>query len=141
MGEQCRGQSSAPVLAIAAREAAHMASSLQRFHAGGWHALIADAKVAWPLGHVKQACRDPDDDGEVRKLMDKVISLVEQGEVSRAAHLLQSSGVAEANDATADVLRSMLSPNPTQMPPDRSWVGRHKAKAAGIKKKVESLQK
>lgn len=54
------------------------------------------------------------------------------GEVAQAARVLQSNGVAAANDATAETLRGILSPNPSQQPPDRAWIERHKSIAAGV---------
>ena len=124
-------------LGQAARNAARVASSLQRFHVGDWHALLSDAKRDWPLARTNACAAGPDADNDdaIRKLMDKVLSLVAEGEIGRAAHLLQSNGLADATDATADALRPMLCPNPRQKPPDRSWVDKRKDIAAGISKR------
>ena len=123
-------------LGSAARDAAQVETSFQQFHVGRWHALLAEAKRLWPLGRASAPAADPEADDEVRKLVDRVVSLVAAGEVARAAHLLQSDGVADATDAAADMLREMLSPSPAQRPPDRDdWVNRRKSEAAGVSEK------
>ena len=45
--------------------------------------------------------------------------------------------MADATDATADMLRKMLSPSPAQRPPDRNdWVNRRKSEATGVSEKT-----
>ena len=68
----------------------------------------------------------------LRKLTDRALYLVAQGEISRAVHVLQSTGIAEANDATADLLRLLLCPNPSQPAPSRSWIQKRQDAAASI---------
>ena len=75
-------------------------------------------------------------DESTRKLADRVLSLISVGELSRAANLLQSAGVAEATDATAQLLTPMLSPCPEAEPPDRSWTQRRRHEATGVRAKT-----
>ena len=72
-----------------------------------------------------------------------MLSLLAQRELSRAAHLLQSTGVADPTDATANILRSLLCPNPQQPPPSRAWVDKRKDIAAGFSRRhfFKALQK
>ena len=91
----------------------------------------------WPLGRATASPSDEDDAEETaRKLADKVLSLIADGEVSRAAHLLQTNGVADATNATDELLRDMLSPNPAQQAPGREWTQRRRAEAAGVSHKA-----
>ena len=105
-------------LGTSPRESANVAHRLQRSHSGAWIELLSEAKHIWPLARAAILRENVTDTDEIlRKLTDRALSLVAQGEISRAVHLLQSTGVAEANDATADVLRPLLCPNPSQSAP------------------------
>ena len=79
-----------------------------------WSACACDRRVADLARHLG---RPADDDDAARKLTDRVLSWVAQGELGKAAHLLQSTCLANPTDATADILRPLLCLNPQQQPP------------------------
>ena len=62
----------------------------------------------------------------------KATCLVAVGDIANAVHIIQSSGFADATDATAVVLQGMLCPALVQRPPDRSWVDRRNAEAVVV---------
>jgi len=115
-----------------------MARRLQRFHAGEWVSLLREANTAWPLG--RNTATPGDDALEVteRKLVDKALTAVADGEIGRAASLLQSNGVAEASSTTAGMLRELLCRWPDRAAPQRDWIDRRKDEAASVDKKTLS---
>ena len=120
-------------LGTLARESASVAHRLQRFHSGSWIELISEAKHSWPLARPPSLRENVAETDEIsRKFMDRALSLVAQGEISRAVHLLQSRSIAEANNATADLLRPILCPNPSQPAPCRSRIQKRQDAAASI---------
>ena len=86
----------------------HTAECLRRSWVGDWEQLAAEANANWPLGKPTKKGKDSDGKENQRKLVSRVVNLVAQGEVSKAAAMFTSTGVAAATDATFQQLCEMI---------------------------------
>ena len=105
-----------------------MPSSLLIFEEGEWADLLEQARTAWPLGRPSSE-GGPRVADETRKQADRLINAVADGNLGEAAAQLQSSGVAPATDAVADMIRGWLCQQPDAAVPSREWVDKHKDNA------------
>lgn len=55
--------------------------------------------------------------------LNMIYETVQTGNLSRAANLLNSFGVAPATSDTADKIRKLFAPNPESQVPDKEWRG------------------